>query len=177
LLSANGERDFVMDNFSTDDLKIILDGIKTIATIVAACALFLAVRVLRFNAFTEAQKIYTDKIDENISFIDARTKILSHFGYENTIESRIGKSDEKEAFLVCRMMDKLARLEPYLGKKEILRVWGVPLGKSWMILRKTVEAEQAKGQPKKWDAFERMGKKAMDKHNLIKLNEEMARAD
>lgn len=139
-------------------------AVGAIAAFIAASGVWLAVRQIKFGGWLKAQEIFTHQ-----NFIDAREEILKHFGYDNSIPSRIGETDEKSAKLVCRKMDELARLKSYLGKDTIIKTWGYPLGKSWMILKATVEQERI-GHSGKWDAFQHLGDAAVKKLDLETLN-------
>ena len=77
--------------------------------------------------------------------------------------------------MVCRKMDELARLSPYLGifglgEKLVLGTWRDPLAKSWIVLYSLVQEERDKTPGwSKWHAFEKLGKKAMDSLNLKEI--------
>jgi hypothetical protein len=141
--------------------------IGTIAAIIATIGVFYAAKQIRFTGWIEAQKLFTEK-----DFTQARTEVLKYFPFQGQVAPYINDNLKEKALIVCRQMDQLARLGPYLGSKTILDVWGYPLGKAWMILQATVEAERKQYQPRKWDAFEQLGKLAVTSLSLNKLNKE-----
>ena len=151
-------------------LDLVFAGVTAVASILAAFGVIIAVRVLRLNAWTEAQRIFV-----NDDFRAARKEMFKHFGFTDPIPSRIGQEDENQGLLVCQQMDELCHLAPYVGKKRILVVFGVQLGKLWMVLRATVKEEQNNWQPGKWLAFECLGEKARKKYSLSQMNARMAR--
>jgi hypothetical protein len=139
-------------------------AVSAIAAVFAAIGVFWAAQQFKFSGWIRAQELYTQE-----DFVEARTEVLKHFGYKQDIKPYIDDETKQYALLVCRRMDQLARLEPYLGRKTILEVWGNQLGKAWMILQKTID-EERKYHKKKWDAFEHLGKVARSKFNLEKEN-------
>lgn len=156
----------------TDDtiqiLTLVFRGLSAIAAIIGAGGIVYAVKTFKFNTWLKAQAIYV-----NNEFYNARKDILSHFGFKAPVPSRIGQGDEESAILVCQKMDELARLKSYVGKKEIIETWGIPMGKSWMILRETVLAERKQSHDRKWDAFQRLAEIAIKKYNLEELNKKL----
>ena len=89
-------------------------------------------------------------------------------------------TEKDHALLVCRKMDELAHLKSYVGEEKIIEVWGIPMGKSWMILGETVVKDERnkdkrnKSPEKKWNAFQHLAEKAIEKHNLKKENKALA---
>lgn len=141
-------------------------ALGAIAALVAAIGVFIAARQIKFTGWLRAQEIFTHQ-----DFIRARKDILQYFGYEGEIASRIGEADEESAKFVCRKMDELACLKPFLGKHKILDAWGFPLGKSWMILEPTVlKVREIDSHPRKWIAFQRLGEAAKKKLHLEDIN-------
>ena len=111
-------------------LEIIFKGISAVATLVGACGIFSAVYQLRFHAWIKAQEIFTDP-----HFVDARRKVF------NKQDAGNGPWEESDYF-VCRKMDEIARLEPFLPNRKILTTWSDPIGKSWVKLRNLVKEER-----------------------------------
>ncbi len=148
-------------------LNVVLSAISALAAVIAAVGIFIAARQLKFSVWLKAQGIYTEP-----EFLVARKEILQHFGFKESVPSRIGQNDEESAIKVCQKMDELSRLRPFLGQRKIIETWGYPLGKSWMILKSTIEQER-EFHPTKWEAFERIGKAAVKKYRLEKVNQEM----
>ncbi len=155
------------------DLWILLKNpdfwtfVGAVATVVAALGVLYAIKQIKLSGWIEAQNIFTET-----EFVKAREKVFGYFPFERQVPAYIDlnlKDLKDAALLVCRQMDKLARLKPYLGMKTILQAWGYPLGKAWLILEGTVRAER-KYHPRKWDAFERLGEKAVKKLRVKKLN-------
>lgn len=140
----------------TNALELTLQAIGTLAAVVGAAAILIAARQLRFNSWLKVQEIFTDE-----KFVKARGNVYSK------LPGRAEQSDKNwtdDDFLVCRKMDELARLAPYLGlfgsgRKLIIETWKDPLAKSWIVLRPLVKEEQERW-PEKWKAFEEFGKEA-----------------
>jgi hypothetical protein len=149
---------------------LVLTGLRTLATVIAAGGVYFAVKTFRFNTWLKAQVIYTDQ-----EFYKARETVLSHFGFEEESPPTFSNQNKDQALLVCRKMDELAHLKWYVGKKKIIETWGLQMGKSWMILKKLVdEVRRQDTHPEKWNAFERFAKIAIKKYSLKKLNQKLA---
>jgi hypothetical protein len=129
-------------------------AVSAVATLIGAGAILFAARQLRFEAWLKAMDIWVAK-----EFTDARTKLFARL--ENL--QAPSQPDEKELELfVCRRVDEFVRLAPYLGRRRLLSVWGDPLAKAWLLLEARVHDERvACNWPTKWDAFERIGRKAL----------------
>ena len=132
-----------------------------VGTWVAAGAILLAWRQLRFEAWMKAQEIWTAP-----DFTQARGHIFARL---DTGNQEWTEEEEVEALQVCRKMDEFAALiagwMPYLPRRMALRIWGNPLAKAWLVLAPVVERERAKcGWPKKWHEFERVGRSALVRH-------------
>ena len=68
-------------------LKVALSAIS-FATFIAVVGIFIAVRQLKLSVWLKAQELYTEH-----EFYKARREILQHFGFKETIPSRIGKNE------------------------------------------------------------------------------------
>ena len=127
-----------------------------------ALTIFLARKQLLFNVWLKAQEIFTK--DE---FTKARGVVLSYYP---TPPTEWNESEKKDAFFVCRRMDEIARLAPYLGKNRFLKTYYDPLGKCWVVLEKLVKKERELcGWKNKWNEFEALGKKAVSMIEKVKL--------
>lgn len=143
------------------DWSLGWDMVSAIATALGTAAIFFAIRQLRFEAWVKVQEIFTHP-----HFIKARATIFARLDDDG---SRLWSADEKKAaMLVCRKMDELCRLVPYLGlvpwlgRRLALAVWDDPIGKAWFLVEPFVRAEQKKW-PTKWEAFEKLGGNAIDR--------------
>jgi hypothetical protein len=149
-------------------LQLVIEAIGALSAVGAFIAIVIAARQLRFNCWLRAQEIFTED-----SFVKARDKVYSRLpGRPNQLTAGEWTDDD---YLVCRKMDELARLSPYLGifgsgERLMLETWLDPLAKSWIVLHSLVREEREK-TPKwpKWDAFEKLGKKAMGSLGLKEI--------
>jgi hypothetical protein len=148
----------------------IATAVAAIAAVVGSYTVYLAVRQLRFDAWLKAQEIWTTK-----PFTEARGHIFAHLDGHTPQEWT--NANESEALEVCRRMDEFARLTPYIRKKTVIRVWGSPFAKAWLVLEPVVKRERAKCEwPDKWQAFEHLGLAALKKHpELRKKNNQQKR--
>jgi hypothetical protein len=136
--------------------QLVFQAIGALSALVGCIAIVVAARQLRFNCWLKAQEIFTED-----KFVEARGKVYSRLP-GRTCE--LPKEWTPHDHLVCRKMDELVPLAPYLGlfgagKRLILETWNDPLAKSWIALRLLVEKEQERW-PKKWSAFQEFGKEA-----------------
>lgn len=93
-------------------------------------------------------------------FTDARTKLFTRL--ENPQPPLHPEEKELELF-VCRRVDEFVRLAPYLGRRRLLSVWGDPLAKAWLLLEpRVLDEREVCNWPTKWDAFETIGRKALN---------------
>jgi len=149
--------------------------VSAVAAIIATIAVFYAAKQFQFAGWIAAQELFTDT-----DFTKARTEVLKNFPFsikpvpylkDKTKNFTYNRDIKENALTVCRKMDELARLEPYLGSKKIIDTWGYPLGKSWMILEATVNAERKSTYHlAKWNAFMELGGEAVKRLNLDELN-------
>lgn len=116
---------------------------------------------LRFNAWLKAQEIFIDK-----DFTKARGVVFRRLEAAEKTEVPIKwnyRDKQNIAKLVCRRMDELARLVPFLPKRTALKSWLVPLAKSWKALEPVVRDEQQIMKWEgKWSAFKKLGKEAKE---------------
>ncbi|MFA6126364.1 MAG: hypothetical protein WC699_03575 [Bacteroidales bacterium] len=131
-------------------------ALSAIFTGIAALAIILARKQLRFDSWLQAQSLFTEE-----TFLIARKEVYSLKGRD----FKLWNDKEKEyAMLVCRKMDQLAHLVPFLGKKRVLKTWDNPLAQSWMILKNFVINERGPNEAnwlEKWIAFEKIGEEAV----------------
>lgn len=129
-------------------------ALSAIATLVGAGAIIFAASQLRFEAWLKAQEIWIS--DE---FTVDRGKIFARL---SDLQKPWTSEEEAVGLAVCRRLDEFVRLAPYLGQRRMLRVWGNPIAKAWLILEPLVQKERKKSLwLTKWDAFEQLGKKAL----------------
>lgn len=148
---------------------IFWTAIGALATVVGAAAIVFAARQLRFEAWLKAQEIWVSD-----DFTAARGKIFSRL--EN-LQQPWTPDDKVLGLIVCRRVDEFVRLAPYLGERRILRVWGDPLAKAWLVLKPLVREERNKTVwPTKWDAFERIGTKALRARPHLRAIQDQPRA-
>lgn len=142
--------------------EIILQAISTVSTILAASIIIFAMKQLRFEAWTKAEKMFVeDKFKESRKII---------FSYLVTTKEQHDEQDIEHFFRVCQSMDRLCHLEPFLGK-YLFSNWYDSIGKAWFVVQKYVQKERTIcDDATKWKAFERIGSKALKK--LRKENRE-----
>ena len=149
-------------------LMAVSTVVTAIATLVIAIGIVYTARQFKFSTWLKAQEIFT-----GYKLTKSRTQILQKFPYYKKLTSMIGTADEQAAKELCRRMDELARLVPYISKENVLETWDYPLGKSWMILEPTVRDEREKTyHPDKWEAFKDLGEQAVRKYGLEEKNKE-----
>ena len=147
-------------------MQLTLECITAVAALIGAVSLGFVAQQLWFGAWTKAQEIFVDK-----DFTAARRTVYARIPGNPEVKSTWAADD----YIVCRKMDELARLAPYLGifgsgERLVLRTWLDPLAKSWIVLHSLVEEERKKTPGwRKWGAFERLGKKAMRKLGLKEI--------
>jgi len=110
-----------------------------------------------FQCWLKAQEIWTKP-----QFVEQRGKLFQRLDGPNADWT---DGEIEEAKEVCRKMDEFARLAPFLGTRIILDNWDDPLAKAWFILKPIVKKEQTSitRWATKWEAFEKLGQKALDK--------------
>ncbi len=155
------------------DWTLFWSAVSAIATVVAAIAavvgtiaIFSAMSQLRFQAWLEAQEIWTAD-----DFTKARGRVFARLDTGNTEWT---EEEKAEALDVCRKMDKFAGLIPYLPKRTALRIWGVPFANAWLILAPVVENERKKAWPEKWDNFKQLGESALASHPEVRKKKEVS---
>ncbi|MCG2718133.1 MAG: hypothetical protein L6408_04780 [Nanoarchaeota archaeon] len=134
---------------------IFWTAVIAIFTAMASIGIYLVHRQLCFESWVKVQDLFTDE-----KFTSARTKVSSCLQNPDKVCSR------DDAYIVCRKMDELAHLAPFLGifgKRKVLRFWGVPIAKAWYLLKPFVEQERKEltGWDTKWQAFEDLGERAI----------------
>jgi hypothetical protein len=128
-------------------------AVGAIATVFATIGIFLALRQLRSAAWLKAQEVFTEK-----KFTEARGEIFSRLGHNS---SHWSEEEKKLAMDVCRKMDELCRLTPFLGRRAIA-VWDDPIAKAWTVLEPLVREERERCRwDTKWRAFEKCARKAL----------------
>jgi hypothetical protein len=136
----------------------IATAVAAIAAVVGSYTVYLAFRQFQFDAWLKAQEIWTTK-----QFTEARGHVFARL--DSHASEEWTKTDELEALEVCRRMDEFARLIPYIRRKTVLRVWGSPFAKAWLVLEPVVKRERDKSEwQEKWQAFEHLGLAALDKY-------------
>ncbi len=123
-------------------------------------AIWAAVGQLWFNAWVKAQDIFT-----SACFVKARTAVFAHFDDPGQRPD----PNSYDAMMVCRKMDEMAHLVPFLGQKKVLREWGNPIAKAWLLLEPTVKGERERSHwDGKWRKFERLGRNAVRQNPELK---------
>ena len=121
----------------------------------------IAVYQLWFNAWVKTQDVFT-----SACFMQARTAVFAHF--DDPVQPWPDPSSD-DAKMVCRKMDEMAHLVPFLGQKKVLREWGNPIAKAWLLLKPTVEEEcDASHWKEKWRKFAELGDKAVRQNLELK---------
>ena len=147
-------------------MELALQWITAVSALLGAGAVFYVAKQLCFAAWTKAQETFVDE-----KFMMARGKVYARIPNDAEAENFWTEDD----YMVCRKMDQLAALAKYLrplsfGEDLVLKTWRDPLAKSWIVLHSLVQEERNKtpGWPK-WEAFEKLGKNAMDSLNLKEI--------
>lgn len=129
-------------------------ALSALATLAGAAAILFAARQLRFEAWLKAQDVWGSN-----DFTLARGKIFARL---DDLQASWALEDKALGLDVCRRVDEFVRLAPYLSQRRMLAFWGDTLAKAWVVLDPLVSEERiATAQPTKWDAFERLGRKAL----------------
>lgn len=144
-------------------------AVSALATLAGVAAILFAARQLRFEAWLKAMDIWVAK-----DFTEARRKLFARL--EN-LQAPWQPDDKALGLYVCRRVDEFVRLAPYLGRRRMLSVWGDPLAKAWLVLEpRVIEERQSCGWPTKWDAFERVGRKALNSRPDLQAKQNSAAA-
>jgi len=136
--------------------------LSALATVVSATAIVFAAQQLKFQAWLKVQEIWTaDR--------DLRNWVFTKKGPYSA-------GDMDQARDACRRLDEFAHLAnylgpiPWLGTRTTLKVWGEPIAKLWLLLEPVVLQERAGTRwEKKWQAFEKLGSKAIQYTGITKL--------
>ncbi len=135
----------------------IWTALDSIAAWVSSIAIVVAVYQLWFNAWLKAQDVFTED-----SLVSARKAVFAHFDDPQQPWPDPRSNDARK---VCRKMDEMAGLVPFLGRKKVLQVWSNPIAKAWLLLKPTVDEERCTshwdGKQPKWRKFEELGKDAV----------------
>jgi len=140
------------------DSSMFWSALTAIFTGITALAVILAKRQLQFQAWLKAQDLFTHP-----KFIQARSVVYSLKGRPYTAWS---STEAESAKYVCRKMDELAHLIPYLGRKKALSVWDNPIARTWSILEEFIRDERSSSKAnwlRKWYAYEDIGKKCISR--------------
>ncbi len=147
-------------------MELVLKWITAVAALVGAVTVGFVAKQLWFGAWTKAQEIFVDP-----KFRTAREKVYARIPRDVEVENTWTTDDHK----VCRKMDEIARLARYLGifglgERLVLKTWLDPLAKSWIVLHSLVTEERKKTPGyRKWAAFEKLGKRAMNQLGLKEI--------
>jgi hypothetical protein len=143
-------------------------AVSALATLAGAAAIVFAARQLRFEAWLKAQEIWG-------SFIVDRGKVFARL---QDLRQPWTPEESVIGLNVCRKVDEFVRLAPYFGERRMLRVWGDPLAKAWVVLEPLVRDERDRtAWQTKWDAFERLGTKVLsDRLHLQAIQQEANQA-
>ena len=129
-------------------------AVGALATVVGVVAIFYAGRQLRFAGWLKAQEIWVSD-----DFVVARGKLYARL---EDLKQPWTPEQKAVGLTACRRIDEFVRLAPYLGKRRMLEVWGDPLAKAWLVLQPLVHEErELTGWSEKWDAFVKVGTKAL----------------
>jgi hypothetical protein len=143
-------------------------AVSALATLAGAAAIVFAVWQLRFEAWLKAQEIWVSD-----DFTAARGKVFARLdnpGVPWTPE------DEAVGLKLCRRVDEFVRLAPYLGRRRMLKVWGDPLAKAWLVLEPLVRKERDRtAWQTKWDAFETFGNRALSARPHLQAKQQGAK--
>ncbi len=135
-------------------------AVTALATVAGVAAILYAGRQIHFWAWLEAQKIWVDK-----EFLDNRRNLFSRL---DNLEQPWTPEEKAAGLDACRKLDELSYLVPFLGRRRMLKVWGDPLAKAWLILEPLVSEERDRtGFRDKWDGFRKLGTRALSIHSYL----------
>ena len=138
----------------------IWSAVGAVATLLGVVAIGFAVYQLRFDAWLKAQEVFTEE-----AFVEARKRVFAHFDDPQNPWPQPGGPDE---LTVCRKMNEMAHLFPFVGRKRAATEWGNPIAKAWLLLKPTVTSDRDKSHwTDKWKAFETEGNTAVDKQTAL----------
>jgi hypothetical protein len=143
------------------DWRTFWAAVSAIGTLFGAAALWFAVRRLRLDGWLKAQEVFTDD-----GFTRARGQLFARL---DNRECPWTDDERSNGLAVCRKMEELAALATYFPRKTILREWGDPIAKAWLLLEPLVREERLKSNwDDKWYAFENLGKTALRKRPYLR---------
>ena len=129
-------------------------AVTALATVAGVAAILYAGRQLRFGAWLKAQEIWVAD-----DFVGIRRDLFSRL---DDLEQPWTPEAKAAGLDACRKLDEFARLAPYLGRRRMLKVWGDPLAKAWLVLEPLVSEErEMTGFQDKWGGFEKAGAAAL----------------
>ena len=136
-------------------------AVSSVASIMGLSIIGFVAYQLWFNAWVKAQEIFT-----NDDFVNARTAVYVHF---DDPQHPWPDTYSRDAKKVCRKMDEMAHLLPFLGERRMLRWLNHPIAKAWLLLKPTVDQERNTTHwEEKWKAFEKLGEKAVRRNPWVK---------
>jgi len=139
----------------------IWTAIGAVATVLGVVGIGFALNQLRFDAWVKAQEIFT-----NDEFVKVRTSVFAHF--DDPLQPWPDPKSE-DAKKMCRKMDELAHLLPFIGRKRMFLVWSHTIAKAWLLLEPTVNTDRRTSHwEEKWIAFADLGAKAVEIHPKVK---------
>ena len=142
-------------------------AVSALATIVGAAAIVFATKQLRFDAWLKAQEVWVSK-----EFTADRAQVFARL---DNLKEPWTPEQKLVALNVYRRVDEFVRLAPYLGNRRMLAVWGDPLAKAWLVLEPAVREERTKtGWTTKWDAFQKIGTKALSTRPGLQAKQQRA---
>lgn len=134
--------------------NLLFGAVTAVSAAAGSTAIIIAVLQLRFSSWLKAQEVFTEP-----EFTKARGVVLPRYWRG---DQHWTKEDMESAKLVCRRMDELARLVPFISERKVLETWDDPIGKCWSVLNDMVKKEQQTcNWPEKWVAFQTLGAKAL----------------
>jgi hypothetical protein len=143
-------------------------AVSALATLLGAAAILYAARQLRFEAWVKAMDIWVAK-----DFTEARGQLFARL---DNLKAPWKYDDKALELNVCRRVDEFVRLAPYMGRRRMLAVWGDPLAKAWLLLEsRVIEERNSCGWQDKWNAFQRVGTKALNSRPDLQAKQDQAR--
>lgn len=129
-------------------------AVGAIATLCGAGAILFAVRQLRFEAMMKAHELFNTELLRQY-----RGELFARFDRD---PRPFDDAEKERALYVVSQLDIFVRLESYIGRRRLLRIWGNPIAKTWLLVQDLVADERSKvSWPEKWDALEAVGKAAV----------------
>jgi hypothetical protein len=144
-------------------ISALADLVAALTGVLTVLGLFMAIRQLQFQAWCKAQDLFAAP-----EFVEHRRRVLERLDHPKVLLSQWPAEDIQSAGVVCRRMDEFCHMAPFLGltrwggQRKMLKIWEVPIARTWTVLEPFVAQERKNTHfPNKWFAFSEAGEKAI----------------